>query len=173
MAQGGADIRTEASMCKVFVSERCFEIADKAVQIHGNVGVTRNHPVEFIFRRLRMWRIVTGTSEIQRNTIAKGILNWLRILEPVSVSILVRAGRRASAVPSAPAHAPPRRLAAACQRDQAEARVDGHHRPHVQFDEIRRGSPDGQQHRVAVGRGGDRPGAAGRQRPARGGVRRP
>jgi alkylation response protein AidB-like acyl-CoA dehydrogenase len=39
------------------------------------VGVTRNHPVEFIFRRLRMWRIVTGTSEIQRNTIAKGILN--------------------------------------------------------------------------------------------------
>jgi alkylation response protein AidB-like acyl-CoA dehydrogenase len=73
-AQGGADIRTEASMCKVFVSERCFEIADKAVQIHGNVGVTRNHPVEFIFRRLRMWRIVTGTSEIQRNTIAKGIL---------------------------------------------------------------------------------------------------
>jgi alkylation response protein AidB-like acyl-CoA dehydrogenase len=31
--------------------------------------------VEFIFRRLRMWRIVTGTSEIQRNTIAKGILN--------------------------------------------------------------------------------------------------
>lgn len=75
MAQGGADIRTEASMCKVFVSERCFEIADKAVQIHGNVGVTRNHPVEFIFRRLRMWRIVTGTSEIQRNTIAKGILD--------------------------------------------------------------------------------------------------
>jgi alkylation response protein AidB-like acyl-CoA dehydrogenase len=75
MAQGGVDIRTEASMCKVFVSERCFEIADKAVQIHGNAGVTRNHPVEFIFRRLRMWRIVTGTSEIQRNTIAKGILN--------------------------------------------------------------------------------------------------
>jgi alkylation response protein AidB-like acyl-CoA dehydrogenase len=73
-ADGGEDIRTEASMCKLFVSERCFEIADKAVQIHGNVGVTRNHPVEFIFRRLRMYRIVTGTSEIQRNTVAKAIL---------------------------------------------------------------------------------------------------
>ena len=73
-ADQGLDIRTEASMCKLFVSERCFEIADKAVQIHGNVGVTHNHPVEFIFRRLRMYRIVTGTSEIQRNTIAKGIL---------------------------------------------------------------------------------------------------
>jgi alkylation response protein AidB-like acyl-CoA dehydrogenase len=73
-ADRGEDIRTEASMCKLFVSERCFEIADKAVQIHGNVGVTRDHPVEFIFRRLRMYRIVTGTSEIQRNTVAKGIL---------------------------------------------------------------------------------------------------
>lgn len=73
-ADAGEDIRTEASMCKLFVSERCFEIADKAVQILGNVGVTRNHPVEFIFRRLRMYRIVTGTSEIQRNTVAKGVL---------------------------------------------------------------------------------------------------
>lgn len=73
-ADRGIDIRTEASMCKLFVSERCFEIADKAVQIHGNVGVTRDHPVEFIFRRLRMYRIVTGTSEIQRNTVAKGLL---------------------------------------------------------------------------------------------------
>jgi len=73
-ADAGRDIRKEASMCKLFVSERCFEIADKAMQIHGNVGVTRNHPVEFIFRRLRLYRIVTGTSEIQRNTIAKAIL---------------------------------------------------------------------------------------------------
>ncbi|TAL54896.1 acyl-CoA dehydrogenase [Pandoraea sp.] len=71
----GQDVRVEASMCKLFVSEKCFEIADKAMQIHGNVGVTRNHPVEFIFRRLRLYRIVTGTSEIQRNTIAKAILN--------------------------------------------------------------------------------------------------
>lgn len=73
-ADRGEDVRVEASMCKLFVSERCFEIADKAVQIHGNVGVTKNHPVEFAFRRLRLYRVLTGTSEIQRNTIAKGIL---------------------------------------------------------------------------------------------------
>ncbi|CAB3818445.1 Caffeyl-CoA reductase-Etf complex subunit CarC [Achromobacter anxifer] len=73
-ADSGEDVREAASMCKLFVSERCFEIADKAMQIHGNVGVTKNHPVEFIFRRLRLYRIVTGTSEIQRNTIAKGLL---------------------------------------------------------------------------------------------------
>ncbi|GAA0514809.1 acyl-CoA dehydrogenase [Pigmentiphaga daeguensis] len=74
LADSGQDVRREASMCKLFVSETCFQIADKAMQIHGNVGVTKNHPVEFIFRRLRLYRIVTGTSEIQRNTIAKSIL---------------------------------------------------------------------------------------------------
>ena len=73
-ADEGGDVRMEGAMCKLFVSEKCFEIADKAVQIHGNVGVTKNHPVEFAFRRLRLYRILTGTSEIQRNTIAKAIL---------------------------------------------------------------------------------------------------
>ncbi|HKT95527.1 MAG TPA: acyl-CoA dehydrogenase [Paraburkholderia sp.] len=74
LADRGADIRMQASACKLFVSERCFEVADKAVQIHGNVGVTRGHPVEYVFRKLRMSRIYTGTSEIQRNTIARVIL---------------------------------------------------------------------------------------------------
>lgn len=74
LADAGGDLRMKAAACKLYVSERCFEIADKAVQIHGNVGVTRGHPVERIFRMLRMFRIFTGTSEIQRNTIAKAIL---------------------------------------------------------------------------------------------------
>ncbi|MBF8739785.1 acyl-CoA dehydrogenase family protein [Pseudomonas guariconensis] len=70
----GGDIRTQASMCKLFVSEAAFRIADRAVQIHGGAGLLRGHPVEWIFRATRMMRILTGTSEIQRNTIAKGIL---------------------------------------------------------------------------------------------------
>jgi alkylation response protein AidB-like acyl-CoA dehydrogenase len=75
LADAGADLRMKAAACKLFVSERCFEVADKAVQIHGNVGVTRGHPVEHTWRKLRMFRIFTGTSEIQRNTIAKAILD--------------------------------------------------------------------------------------------------
>jgi alkylation response protein AidB-like acyl-CoA dehydrogenase len=74
LAESGADLRMTAAACKLFISERCFEVADKAVQIHGNVGVTKGHPVEQIFRKLRMFRIFTGTSEIQRNTIARVIL---------------------------------------------------------------------------------------------------
>lgn len=72
-ADAGGNIRTEASMCKVFVAENAFQVADKAIQIHGAVGMTQSHPVEWVFRRLRMFRVLTGSSEIQRNTIAKGI----------------------------------------------------------------------------------------------------
>ncbi|MFK3683619.1 acyl-CoA dehydrogenase family protein [Pseudomonas sp. NPDC088890] len=70
----GGDIRTQAPMCKLFVSEAAFRIADKAVQVHGGAGLMQGHPVEWIFRATRMMRILTGTSEIQRNTIAKGVL---------------------------------------------------------------------------------------------------
>ncbi|MEX0284874.1 MAG: acyl-CoA dehydrogenase family protein [Paracoccaceae bacterium] len=72
-ADRGENIRSEASMCKVFVAESAFQTADKAIQIHGAVGMTQSHPVEWVFRRLRMFRVLTGSSEIQRNTIAKGI----------------------------------------------------------------------------------------------------
>jgi alkylation response protein AidB-like acyl-CoA dehydrogenase len=69
----GEKLRAEASMCKLFCSETAFGIADRAVQIHGGEGLIQGHPVEWIFRMLRMFRILTGTSEIQRNTIAKSL----------------------------------------------------------------------------------------------------
>ena len=70
----GDPLRMEASMCKLFVSESAFKIADQAVQIHGGTGLIRGNPVEWLFRMLRMMRILTGTSEILRNTVAKELL---------------------------------------------------------------------------------------------------
>lgn len=70
----GSELRLEASMCKLFVSETAFRIADRAVQVHGGTGLIRGNPVEWLFRMLRMLRILTGTSEILRNTVAKEIL---------------------------------------------------------------------------------------------------
>jgi alkylation response protein AidB-like acyl-CoA dehydrogenase len=70
----GIDARAQASMCKLFCSEAAFRIADKAVQIHGGEGIVQGRRVEFLFRMLRMYRVLTGTSEIQRNTIAKELL---------------------------------------------------------------------------------------------------
>lgn len=70
----GHDIRTEAAMCKLFCAENGFRIADRAMQVHGGVGLLKGGPIEYIFRNLRTFRIVTGTSEIQKNTIAKSLL---------------------------------------------------------------------------------------------------
>ncbi|AKJ11045.1 acyl-CoA dehydrogenase [Streptomyces incarnatus] len=73
-ADRGENVSVEANMCKLFASEACFRVADQAVQIHGKAGLTRGNEVEQIFRSLRMFRIVTGTTEIHKNAIAKGLI---------------------------------------------------------------------------------------------------
>ncbi|MFE9366266.1 acyl-CoA dehydrogenase family protein [Streptomyces sp. NPDC006978] len=73
-ADRGDHVSVEANMCKLFTSEASFRVADQAVQIHGKAGLTRGHEVEQIFRSLRMFRIVTGTTEIHKNAIAEGLI---------------------------------------------------------------------------------------------------
>ncbi|MGW6054790.1 acyl-CoA dehydrogenase family protein [Streptomyces sp. NPDC055189] len=67
----GEDAHAEAFMCKLFVAESAFRTLDQAVQIHGKEGLTRGNEIEFLFRKIRMFRVLTGTSEIQRNGIAR------------------------------------------------------------------------------------------------------
>jgi alkylation response protein AidB-like acyl-CoA dehydrogenase len=67
----GREVHTEAFMCKLFVAESAFRILDEAVQIHGKEGLTQGNEIEYLFRKIRMFRVLTGTSEIQRNGIAK------------------------------------------------------------------------------------------------------
>ena len=74
----GVDARAQASMAKLFCSETAFRVADRAVQIHGGEGIVQGRRVEFLFRMLRMYRVLTGTSEIQRNTIAREMLQPAR-----------------------------------------------------------------------------------------------
>jgi alkylation response protein AidB-like acyl-CoA dehydrogenase len=71
----GEDPRAQSSMAKLFCSETAFRIADRAVQVHGGAGIVKGNVVEWLFRMLRMYRVLTGTSEIQRNTIAREILS--------------------------------------------------------------------------------------------------
>ncbi|GAA4338671.1 acyl-CoA dehydrogenase family protein [Variovorax defluvii] len=70
----GGEARADASMAKLFCSEAAFRIADRAVQVLGGEGIVQGSRVEFMFRLLRMYRVLTGTSEIQRNTIARELL---------------------------------------------------------------------------------------------------
>ncbi|MGG1674977.1 acyl-CoA dehydrogenase family protein [Neobacillus sp. NRS-1170] len=70
----GEEDRSGASMAKLFASEVVNRVADKAIQIFGSQGLAKGHPVEKMYRSSRMYRILTGTSEIQKNTIAKELL---------------------------------------------------------------------------------------------------
>jgi butyryl-CoA dehydrogenase len=62
-----------AAMCKLFGSEVACRVANKAVQLHGGAGYIRDLPIERMYRDARVTRILEGTSEIQRSTIASHI----------------------------------------------------------------------------------------------------
>ncbi|MCP4446484.1 MAG: acyl-CoA dehydrogenase [Myxococcales bacterium] len=64
----------EASMAKVFATEKACEICDEAIQIHGGNGYTQDFPLERFYRDVRVTRIYEGTSEIQRIVIARQLI---------------------------------------------------------------------------------------------------
>jgi len=70
----GEDISTEASCCKLFASEICGRVADRAVQIHGGAGYIAEYAVERFYRDVRLFRIYEGTSQIQQLLIARNMI---------------------------------------------------------------------------------------------------
>ncbi|WHY60730.1 acyl-CoA dehydrogenase [Cytobacillus firmus] len=67
----GRPFAKEASMCKLYASEICMEIADQAVQIHGGYGYMKEYHVERYMRDGKLTEIGEGTSEVQRMVIAR------------------------------------------------------------------------------------------------------
>jgi len=61
----------EAAMAKLFASEIAMRTTNKAIQIFGGYGYTRDYPVERYFRDVKLCQIGEGTSEIQRIVISK------------------------------------------------------------------------------------------------------
>jgi acyl-CoA dehydrogenase len=64
----------EAAMVKLYASEMVGRVADRALQIFGGYGYMAEAPISRIYRDVRIMRISGGTSEIQRNVIAKALL---------------------------------------------------------------------------------------------------
>src|SRR5579862_2763818 len=64
----------EAAMAKYYSSQIAEEVASKAIEIHGGVGITRDYPVEKLYRDVKIGRIYEGTSNMQLATIAKKLL---------------------------------------------------------------------------------------------------
>ncbi len=65
------DIANEAAIVKLFCSESMAEIADKALQIHGGMGFSRELPLERYYRDARILKIFEGTNEIQKMIIGR------------------------------------------------------------------------------------------------------
>jgi alkylation response protein AidB-like acyl-CoA dehydrogenase len=70
----GKPFSQEASMAKLFASEAASRATNKAIQVHGGYGFTKDYAVERYYRDVKLCEIGEGTSEIQRRIIAKSLL---------------------------------------------------------------------------------------------------
>ena len=70
----GSTARKETSICKVFVAEAVGRIIDRAIQICGALGVSRDLVLERFYRDARAFRIYDGPSEVHRMVIARQLL---------------------------------------------------------------------------------------------------
>jgi butyryl-CoA dehydrogenase/short/branched chain acyl-CoA dehydrogenase len=66
---------TQAAMAKYFCSTIAEDAASKAIEVLGGVGFTKDYPVEKLYRDAKIGRIYEGTSNMQRVTIAKALLD--------------------------------------------------------------------------------------------------
>jgi butyryl-CoA dehydrogenase len=71
----GKPFALQSSMAKAYVPTIAMEIAVEAVQIFGGYGFIRDFPVERLMRDAKITAIYTGTVEMQKNQIARAILN--------------------------------------------------------------------------------------------------
>jgi alkylation response protein AidB-like acyl-CoA dehydrogenase len=71
MDAGILDVRRDASATKVFATEMMSRVVDRAMQMYGAMGLSKDLPIEFIYRNSRILRIVEGANEIHRVQLAR------------------------------------------------------------------------------------------------------
>jgi alkylation response protein AidB-like acyl-CoA dehydrogenase len=70
---GSEHVARRSAMAKLFATETAQQVIDAAIQVHGAVGLERGHLLEHLYREVRALRIYEGTSEIQREIIARDL----------------------------------------------------------------------------------------------------
>jgi alkylation response protein AidB-like acyl-CoA dehydrogenase len=71
---GQRDARVEISTIKFFVAGVLQEVVDRAVQVHGALGVTDDTPLSFWYRQERAARIYDGPDEVHKGVVARRVL---------------------------------------------------------------------------------------------------
>ena len=74
LKDAGAPYSLQASRAKLFATDTAMQVTTEAVQLLGGYGYTREYPVERLMRDAKATQIVEGTNQIQKNIIAKLIL---------------------------------------------------------------------------------------------------
>lgn len=69
----------EASVAKLLTNEMAIRVTNQALQLHGGYGYTKEYPVERMVRGARYGTLGGGTSQIQKDLIAKNILKLNRV----------------------------------------------------------------------------------------------
>jgi len=73
---GGPAVSDRISMCNFRANRLVCEAADRAIQVHGGMGYTRELPFEHIYRHHRRYRITEGSEEIQIRNVARGLFGF-------------------------------------------------------------------------------------------------
>ena len=74
----GENVSTPASAAKMFATEMCGRVADRAVQILGGSGYMSEYGIERFYRDVRLFRLYEGTTQIQQLIIAKNLIRAAR-----------------------------------------------------------------------------------------------
>jgi acyl-CoA dehydrogenase len=69
---GSGPATQQAAMAKLLATETAQRVVDRAVQVHGASALEQSHPLSHLYEEVRALRIYEGTSEIQREIIARG-----------------------------------------------------------------------------------------------------
>lgn len=75
MIDCGEDVRTQAAVLKGCINENMKFITERAVQIHGGIGTSREHNIGLFYRRAKSWETVCGSSDLQYDVIVDGLVN--------------------------------------------------------------------------------------------------
>ena len=70
----GSEARTEISLIKFWGARMLHNVVDRAIQVHGALGVTADTPLEFMYREARYARLYDGPDEVHRMVVARKLV---------------------------------------------------------------------------------------------------
>ena len=70
----GRDVRDLSYMIKVTATEMASRVVDRAIQVHGAMGLSSELPLEWWYRQLRSLRITEGATEVLRWRLARNLM---------------------------------------------------------------------------------------------------